>query len=200
VICIRAYQRCLSFIYEVLVKYIRYFVGKFINSCKQLYGDYLYFERTGTLLPKNCIVKGIKNIQIGKGFTIGTGCKLYAQDGQNNTEIIIEDRVSLNYDVSINADCGGKITIGKDTIIGPGTVIRASNHRFDNINVPIRDQGHVPGIIKIGNNVWLGAGVILLPNISIGNNTIIGAGSVVTKDIPENVIAVGVPAAVIKSR
>ena len=55
------------------------------------------------------------------------------------------------------------------------------------------------GTITIGNNVYIGMGVIVLPNVTIGNNVIIGAGSIVTKDIPDNSVAIGIPAKVIKS-
>ncbi|WP_238555186.1 DapH/DapD/GlmU-related protein [Chryseobacterium sp. P1-3] len=53
--------------------------------------------------------------------------------------------------------------------------------------------------IKVGDNVWLGGNVVVLPGVSIGNNSVIGAGSVVTKDIPDNVVAVGNPCTVVKS-
>lgn len=52
--------------------------------------------------------------------------------------------------------------------------------------------------IKVGNNVWIGGNVVVLPGVAIGDNTIVGAGSVVTKDIPPNVVAVGNPCRVIK--
>ena len=52
--------------------------------------------------------------------------------------------------------------------------------------------------IKVGNNVWFGGNVVVLPNVKIGDNSVIGAGSVVTKDIPSNVVAVGNPCKVIK--
>lgn len=53
--------------------------------------------------------------------------------------------------------------------------------------------------IKIGDNVWFGGNVVVLPGISIGNNTVIGAGSVITKDIPDNVVAVGNPCRIVKN-
>lgn len=53
--------------------------------------------------------------------------------------------------------------------------------------------------VNIGNDVWIGANVVILPGVTIGNNVVIGAGAVVTKDIPDNSLAVGVPARVIKS-
>ena len=74
--------------------------------------------------------------------------------------------------------------------------MRASNHNLDNTLKPFREQGHKSGIIKVGDNVLLGANVIVLPNVVIGENVVIGAGSVVTKDIPGNYLAFGIPATV----
>jgi len=158
---------------------------------------YRFYLKTRYIPPMNCIIKGLDNIEIGEGFSMGNGAKLFSQ---GESSIKIGDRVSLNYDVSINADGKGQIIIGNNTIIGPGSILRASNHSYEDLNTPIRDQGHVPGIIVIHENVWIGANVVILPNVTIGSNTIIGAGSVVTKSIDKNVIAAGVPAVIIKNR
>ena len=85
----------------------------------------------------------------------------------------------------------GNITIGENVLIGPNVTIITTNH-------PKNPKERAEGIIEIkdvtiGNNVWIGAGVIILPGVIIGDNSIIGAGSVVTKDIPANVIAYGNP-------
>lgn len=64
------------------------------------------------------------------------------------------------------------------------TVFRASNHRFESLTVPIRDQGSEAGYIIVEDDVWIGAGVEVLPNVRIGNSSVVGAGSVVNKDIP----------------
>jgi acetyltransferase-like isoleucine patch superfamily enzyme len=77
--------------------------------------------------------------------------------------------------------------------------MRASNHNFDDVSKSFREQGHKKGVIRIKNNVWLGAGVMVLPDVSIGNNVVVGAGSVITKDIPDNSLAVGSPAKVIRT-
>ena len=57
----------------------------------------------------------------------------------------------------------------------------------------------IPAPVKIGSRVWIGAGAIILPGVTIGDNSVIGAGSVVTKDIPDNAVAVGSPARVVKT-
>ena len=73
-------------------------------------------------------------------------------------------------------------------------------HIFSDTTVPINAQGITTQDITIGNNVWLGHGAYIMPGVHIGNNAIIGAKTVVTHDIPENAIAVGVPARVIRMR
>jgi len=137
----------------------------------------------------------MNNIIIGSGISVGYGCKIYAQD--ENSSIIIGNKVSLNDNVMINAD-HGKIIIGDGSMIGPNTVLRASNHVFSTTSLFFRDQGHKSGSINIGKNVWLGANVSILPDVRIGENVVIGAGSVVTKDLPDNVVACGVPAKIIR--
>ena len=81
-------------------------------------------------------------------------------------------------------------------MIGPGCKIICTNHALDG-------EERLKGLfndkpIIIGENVWLGANVTVLPGVTIGKNAIIGAGSVVTKDIPENVIAIGNPCKVLR--
>ena len=100
----------------------------------------------------------------------------------------------------INADCGGFIEIGDNCLIGPNVVLRTSNHVFSDRNVPIREQGHIPGRIIIRDDVWIGANVVLLPDVSVGRGAIIGAGSVVTKNVDDYAIVAGVPAKQIGSR
>ncbi len=78
--------------------------------------------------------------------------------------------------------------------------IRDHDHNFDELDTPVREQGFVGAPVKIGNNVWVGAKATILRGITIGNNVIIGANAVVSKDIPDNSIAVGVPARVIRMR
>ncbi len=94
----------------------------------------------------------------------------------------------------------GGVTIGDYTRIAAHTVIVASNHIFDDSTKNIHEQGVSKKGIVIGNDVWIGAGARILDGVHIGDHAVIGAGSVVTHDIPENAIAVGVPARVLRLR
>lgn len=85
----------------------------------------------------------------------------------------------------------GNIYVGDYTMIGPNVTIATAGHP---IYPPLREkQLQYNADVHIGKNVWLGAGVVVCPGVTIGDNSVIGAGSVVTKDIPDNVVAYGNP-------
>ena len=88
------------------------------------------------------------------------------------------------------------VTIGDDCFIGPNVSIYTACHSTDPVERNSRREWAKP--VKIGNNVWIGGSVTILPGVTIGDNVTIGAGSVVTRDIPSNSVAVGNPCKVIK--
>ena len=90
-----------------------------------------------------------------------------------------------------------RITIGDDVQIGPHVQLLTPTHPVE--PGPRRDKWEAAAPITIGDNVWLGGGVIVCPGVTIGENTVVGAGSVVTRDLPANVVAVGNPARVTKT-
>ena len=114
--------------------------------------------------------------------------------------LIIGSNCKFNRNVSLNASVASQISFGKECIIGPGVILRSSNHRSTDLNTHMMYQGHESGSITIGDNVWIGAGAIILPNVKIGDGVIIGAGSVVTKSFTTNQVIGGVPAKLIKER
>jgi len=89
-----------------------------------------------------------------------------------------------------------RVTIGDDCFIGPNVSIYTACHSTDPVERNKRREWAEP--VTIGDNVWIGGSVTILPGVTIGDNVTIGAGSVVTKDIPSNVVAVGNPCRVIK--
>jgi len=109
--------------------------------------------------------------------------------------------IHLGKDVFININSyfmdGASITIGDHAFIGPSCGFYTANHPLD---IKDRNQGlEIALPITIGDNCWLGANVTVLPGVTIGNGCVIGAGSIVTKDIPDNSLAMGMPAKVIKT-
>ena len=116
---------------------------------------------------------------------------LYCDYGYN---ITIGENVMLNYGCVILDVC--PVSIGDHTLIGPNTHIYTACH---SLNTQERlDDVEFGKAVTIGKNVWIGGNCCILPGVSIGDNTVIGAGSIVTKDIPENVIAAGNPCRIIR--
>ena len=107
--------------------------------------------------------------------------------------------ITIGKRVFINSGCRfqdqGGITIGNDCLIGHNAVFATLNHGL----APDERQNLHPAPIVLGNNVWLGANVTILPGVTIGDNAVIAAGAVMTKDVPENMIAGGVPAKLLRS-
>lgn len=117
---------------------------------------------------------------------------LFVDYGEN---IHIGARTFANYNL-VALDVA-PITIGQDCQIGPNVQLLTPTHPID--PQPRRDKLEAAEPIVIGDNVWLGGGVIVCPGVTIGDNSVIGAGAVVTTDIPANVVAVGNPARVIRA-
>ncbi len=138
---------------------------------------------------------GMRNMRLADGVRVGRHCFLSAQHGR----LELGGRVALSPCVHVCAD-DGVIVIGAHTAIGMNTVLRAANHRTDRLDVPMMDQGHVPGVITIEEDVWIGAGCVITPDVTIGRGAVVGAGAVVTRDVAPMTVVGGVPARVIGRR
>lgn len=106
-----------------------------------------------------------------------------------------------NSGVGINCEIYGPVSIGKHVMMGPEVVVYTSGHSFDRTDIPMMEQGSTKvQPVTIGNDVWIGRRVMIMPGVNIGDGCVIGAGAVVTKDIPPYSVVGGVPARVIKQR
>ena len=105
-----------------------------------------------------------------------------------------------NSGIEVNRRVGNGTYIGDNVMMGPEVIILTSNHSHARTDIPMLEQvlDHMP--VYIGNDVWNGTRVIILPGVKIGNGIINGAGAVVTKDIPDFAIVGGVPVKVVKMR
>lgn len=118
---------------------------------------------------------------------------------RNIQGISIGDNVFLGTDNFFQG--AGGITIGNDVQLGPGVKIWSMNHKYQDIDILIRSQGYDLKAVHIGDDVWIGANVIILPGAKIGNGCVIAAGSVVTdKTIPEYTVVAGNPCRKIGTR
>ena len=97
-------------------------------------------------------------------------------------------------------DATGGISIGDDVSIAHAVTIMSTNHRFDDPDENIRDQGVVAAPTRIENDVWIGAGARIMAGVTIGSGSVVAAGAIVTKDVPARSVVAGVPARVIGVR
>lgn len=103
--------------------------------------------------------------------------------------------------IGINARIHGACAIGANVMMGSDVVIITRNHRFERTDIPMMEQGFSDEQpVTIGNDVWIGDRVVILPGVKVGDGSIIAAGAVVTHDVPAYAIVGGVPAKVIGMR
>lgn len=129
---------------------------------------------------------------------VGEGSRFYP-----HVQIYRASRVKLGRNVVINDFVhiwgGGGVEIGDDSLIAAQCTITSQTHAADALaRGQLYRDTWIPGQVRIGSNVWLGSGAIILPGVTIGDNSIVAAGAVVTADIPSGVLAAGVPARVVK--
>ena len=129
----------------------------------------------GTGIAPNVSFRNGERIRIGRECHIGERCFLWA------------------------GDTTGRIEIGDHVSLAPGVFITASDYRFV-AGRPFREQPKRELHVRLGNDVWLGAGVVVTAGVTVGDGCIVGAGAVVTGDLPSGCIAAGVPARVIGQR
>lgn len=144
-------------------------------------------------------ITGFEFINIGNKVNIGkfSWLNIKGVDVNSNSSLIIKDGVNIGRHVQINA--WENVVIGKNVLIADRVYISDAEHNYDNINIPIIQQGDkFRGGVKIGEGCWIGIGAVILPGVTIGKNSVIGANSVVTRNIPDYCVAAGVPAKIIR--
>lgn len=138
--------------------------------------------------------RGYGRLTIGAWTFIGRGNAIRCHEGN----LRIGSKVVLGATNTIN--CYLDIEIGDDAILADWIYICDFDHRFDDMETPIRKQGIVKSPVRIGNNVWVGEKVTVLRGVTVGDGAVIASHALVNRDIPENAIAGGVPAKVLKFR
>lgn len=158
-----------------------------INRCNDLCHEFNQIKPSDRE-AQSAVLKQIF-FKMGKNVVVNT--PFWCDYGYNTT---VGDYFFANHNCQILD--GGKVTFGDNVFIAPNCLFTTAEHAID---AEQRNEGlEVALPITVGNSVWFGAGVIVLGGVTIGDNTVIAAGSVVTKDIPSNVIAAGVPCRVIR--
>jgi maltose O-acetyltransferase len=152
----------------------------------QPFPAYQLFYALRRLLIKAMAQECGKQVIVKQRCYVGTGSTL---------------RVGNNAQLGQNARIDQEVTIGDNVVMGPDVVIMTNAHRFDEPGTPIRLQGaQSTRPVSLGNDVWLGTRVIILPGVCVGDGAVVGAGSVVTRDVPAYAVVAGVPARVLRWR
>ena len=174
------------------------FVGRKVSIlCKK----YIRLGSNVTIQDRVCIDALSQNgITIGSGSSIGSGTIIRCSG--NYHKLGIGFTMGNNSSLADNCFVGatGGVWIGDDVIGGQYIRFHASNHNFDDTSVPIKNQGISSKGIRIGNNCWIGSGVVFCDGVVIGDGCVIGANTVVTKSFPTNSVIVGNPAKKLRSR
>jgi acetyltransferase-like isoleucine patch superfamily enzyme len=166
----------------------------------------------------NVVLRHPNKISIGDNVVIDDNCVIDAK-GENNNGISLDNNVFIgrntivycqNGDIflgeasNIGSNCqifsANFVRIGENVLMGAYSYLIGGGHNYENIDIPIIDQGRSAKGIHLEKNIWIGAGVKILDGTNIGKNAIIGTGAVVRDDIPEYAIAGGVPAKIISDR
>jgi len=174
----------------------------FIGSRVKISHAYQLTTGKNTIFEDNVYINALSE----NGITMGDNVSI-ARDSilictgviaQKGTGITIGNGTGINARAYLSGQ--GGIHIGNEVIIGPNVKIFSENHNYADLSRTIKAQGVTREGVVIGDNCWIGAGVTILDGVIIGNGCVIAAGSVVSKSIPENSVAAGIPAKIIKSR
>ena len=150
------------------------------------------------VIDDNCLLdaKGDSNagITIGSGVFVGRNTIMHCKNG----DIVIGDDVNIGFNCDIASS--NRVEIGRKVLIAAYSYIVGGGHDFTRTDASVMDQKRTAQGITIGPEAWIGAGVIVQDGCSIGEGTIVGSGAVVNGDLPAKVVAVGLPARVLRSR
>lgn len=150
-----------------------------------------------------CEIQGIskQGVIIGKQVTVGR-FSMVRPSGYYGREIGIGLKIGdySNIGAYCYLGCGGGIEIGKNVMMSPRVSLHSENHNFDQLNIPMREQGVTRKAIVIEDDCWLASSSVILSGVHIGQGSIVAAGAVVTKDVPPYTIVGGFPARIIGRR
>lgn len=155
----------------------------------------IYYFRFGAKISPRAEVELSYNVKMGNGCTVGSFTKLKASTGP----VYFGNRCGIATGCFLSTGKNG-IIIGNNLVCGPNVIITASNYIYDEVGVHLEDQGHTSKGVRIGDNVWIGGGSVILDGAHLGDNSIVIANSLVNRRFPANVIVQGNPAKIIFRR
>ena len=146
-------------------------------------------------IGKHCALKGKSNIVLDDGVTVRPYAQIWS--GGGTVRIGRGSEIGERCWISI----ANSLEIGEKVLLSPNVYITDCDHEYRNIDVPVIEQGIVQKgqAVSIGDGSYIGINTVIVGNVKIGKHCVIGANSVVTKDVPDYSVAVGIPARVIKN-
>ncbi len=215
---------------EGIARFLSYeLVTSLLGSCpgglgyflrKAFYPHLLRRVGSGIILGKGLTLRHPSKITLGARVAIDDYGLLDASGAADGEGIVIGDEVIISRNCVVQAklapvtigrhtDIGCNCTvssisgvhIGESVLMGANCYVGGARYIADRPDIPMMQQGaYTEGPVTIGDDVWLGAGVTVIDGVTIGRGCIVGAGAVVTQDLPDYAVAVGVPARIIRSR
>jgi len=212
-----------GFFYFLYYEFVNFWFGAMAGGAgflarKKLFRRLFASTGGGLILGRNVTLRHARKILLGQNVTIDDNCLI---DGRGDDPgVVLGDQVIINRNCMLQAKVGAirigdrttfgsnsvivsmsGVDIGKSVLAAGNVYISAGAYEFDKKEVAVMDHAAFSkGPIRIGDNAWLGTGVVILDGVSIGEGAVVGAGAVVTRDIPAYAIAAGIPAKVIKMR
>lgn len=136
----------------------------------------LGFIGEGSEIRPYAVIIGSKNVYIGSNVIVPEGTVIVALPGDKDSQVIVGDNV----------------------LLGPRVAIYATTHKFDDISMPVKNQGNSSGKTVIKSGSWIGINSVILSGVTVGVNSVVGANSVVTRDVPDFCVYAGSPAKFIR--
>lgn len=159
------------------------------------------FQRAAGSLAQRARIVNLSRLELGQGVVVQSDCLLHCGGldwSDQRGQIRLGNHCYLGHGVTLYG--AGGLEIGRDVLIGPGAILTSQGHEFRDVSRPIREQAHVLAPIVIGDDVWIGAGALILPGVHVGAGAVIAAGAVVSRDVAPHAVVAGVPARVLRQR
>lgn len=181
------------------IKLAKYFFREFRRVIRIKKMHFRMHHQHGLSVGRSVEIRSPQNLVLGNNVSLDSNALLHCGGFEWCN---YKGKIQLGDNVYIGPNSvlfgAGDIVIGNNVLISPCVVITSHQHTFQEKGIPVRDQPTEFNAVTIEDDVWVGSNAVILPGVTIGKGAIIGAGAVVTQDIPQFSMAVGVPARVVK--
>lgn len=159
------------------------------------------FAAAGGSLAAGATVVNLARLELGTGAVVQSGCLLHCggldwSTGQGRLRL--GERTYVGHNSVLYG--AGDLQIGRDVLIGPGVILTSQGHGFEKPGLKVCEHELVLAPVVIGDDVWIGAGAVVVPGVTVGEGAVVAAGAVVTRDVLPYQVVAGVPARPLRER